>query len=469
MHDEARPPLILSGPFAWKEVAVLGAMGVLLAVGLVAYAQQLTTGLGVTGLNTPAYWGLYIVNFVFFIGLSAGGIIVASLVHAFGIREFRSVARIAELMAISCLVLAMMFILLDLGRPDRMLFLLRHGRPQSPLVWDVTVVNSYLLIGLTYAYFGMRADLVRAAASPSRRRWLHRILTLGYTDLSPRALARDHRLLRALAVVGLFAAVALHTVTAWILGLVKARPGWHGAIIAPLFIVSATVSGVALLLVSVVFCRRVLGLPLEPRAVRGLGTLLTATIPILGYFLFAELLTVMYAGEPAAMQVFNEMMFGRYAPVFWGNLVLGLLVPLAILGATLLDVSRRIAVPAVLLSSAALAAGAAALGLRVPGVEGAPGYVLIWAVIAAPVLVVLLAPMGTETRLGVAGALVVLGVLAERWNIVIPPLIGHAHLPYPRGFYAPSGTELALVLGVYAVGGLLFAFSARFLPLVEHE
>ena len=104
----------------WKNPRLLGA-GVPLAVALLAaayaYSTQLARGLGVTGLNQPAHWGLYIVNFVFFIGLSAGGIIIASLVHAFGVRQFRPVARLAELMAISCLILATVFIVLDLGRP----------------------------------------------------------------------------------------------------------------------------------------------------------------------------------------------------------------------------------------------------------------------------------------------------------------------------------------------------------------
>ncbi len=415
MTDSASAPMIALGRPRWPAVAAVGLLLLVVAAALAAYTRQVTTGLAVTGLNTPAYWGLYVVNFIFFIGLSAGGVIVASLVHAFGLREFRPVARIAELMAIACLLLAMSFILLDLGRPDRMFFLLRHGRLQSPLIWDVTVVNAYLVISLTYGYFGTRADLVRAATAYPRRRRLYRWLALGYMDVSPRALERDRRILRALAMVGLVGAIALHTVTAWILGLVQARPGWYGAIMAPLFIVSATVSGLALLLVSVVFCRRALGLSIEAHVIRSLGRLLAFAIPVLGYFLFAELLTVLYAREPAALRVFEEMMFGRSAVVFWGNLVLGLAVPMALL------------------------------------------------------LVALFRTSASDALIGLAAALVVLGVLAERWNIVIPPLVGFAHLPYPPGRYTPTAIELLLVSGVYALGGLLFAFAARVLPLVESE
>lgn len=457
-----RAPGIPIGPPRWEGIVAVGVLAVVVAAALGAYREQVTTGLAVTGLNSPGYWGLYVVNFVFFIGLSAGGIIVASLVHAFGLREFRSIARIAELMAISCLVLAMTFILLDLGRPDRMLFLIRHWRIQSPLIWDVAVVHTYLVISLTYGYFGTRADLVRAAETFPRRRRLYHLLALGYLDLSPRALARDDRILRVLALVGLVGAIALHTVTAWILGLVKARPGWYGAIMAPLFIVSATVSGVALLLVSVVFCRRVLGLPIEARVIRSLGKLLALVIPVLGYFLFAELLTVLYAKEPAALRVFDEMMFGRYAPVFWGNLILGLMAPLAILVVTLLDLSRRLVAAGAGTAVAIVMLAAATGNLPVP-------RPVLGTIIVAGVLLALLRYVSPETRIGAAAALVVLGVLAERWNIVVPPLIGFSHLPYPPGHYAPTGTELLLVAGVYAVGGILFAFAARILPLVESE
>lgn len=466
----------------WMRVGLVGFLLALLAGALYAYGQQLTVGLAVTGLNSPAYWGLYIVNFVFFIGLSAGGIIVASLVHAFGLHQFRPVARIAELMAIGCLILATLFILLDLGRPDRLLFLFRHGRPQSPLIWDVTVINIYLFISLTYAYFGMRADLVRATGQVPRQRWLYRLLTLGYTDLSPRALARDQKILRVLAVVGLVTAVALHTVTAWILGLVKARPGWHSAIIAPLFIVSATVSGLALLLVIAIFCRRALRLPIEEEVIKALGILLAFSIPVLGYFLFAELLTVLYARDPAAVHVFEEMMHGRYALVFWGNLIFGLLFPLAALGAIFLKLRRRVvlwggllAVPVIAVVSRqipwappSLLSGVlgTALGVHLPP-RTEP--LLLWLVGLAMLLLLIDTRWRLDTRIGIAAGLVVIGVLAERWSIVVPSLIGHSLLPYPPAHYVPTGMELIIVGGVYGVGGLLFALSAWLLPLVESE
>ncbi|MFQ5898880.1 MAG: NrfD/PsrC family molybdoenzyme membrane anchor subunit [Candidatus Methylomirabilia bacterium] len=456
----------------------------LLGGALYALGWQLQIGLGITGMNSPAYWGLYIVNFVFFVGLSAGGIIIASLVHALGLSQFRSVARIAELMAISCMILALLFILLDLGRPDRLANLFLHGQLWSPLVWDVIVINLYLIVSLIYGYFGLRGDLARLLAMTPGRRWLYRLLALGYTDLSSRALARDQKVVRIVAFVGLPLAVALHTVTAWILGLVKARPGWYGAIMAPLFIISATVSGLALLLASVVFCRRFLKLPIEEKVVRDLGKLLVLSIPVLGYLLFAELLTVLYGREPGAFHVFEEMMFGGYAPVFWGNLLFGLLFPLAVLGAILFGVNRQLVLGGGVLATPLVAVAAARLPGWTPPVLGGVftailevpvppwlGYALLWLGGLLLLLLLLDQRMPADVRIGIAAGLVVVGVLAERWMIVVIPLIGHAHLPYAYvpPSYAPTAVEALLAVGVYAVGGLLFAFSAKFLPLVELE
>lgn len=455
---------------------IAGLLGAVVLAAAYAYVTQLLRGLGITGLDRPAYWGLYIVNFVFFIGLSAGGIIIASLVHAFGLDQFRSVARIAELMAISCLLLAMSFIIMDLGRPDRLLYILMYPHPSSPLLWDVTVVNGYLLIGLTYGYFGTRADLVRVMEAKPRYRWLYRLLALGYTDLSPRAQDRDHAILRVLAVVGLFGAVMLHTVTAWILGLTKARPGWFGAILAPLFIVSATVSGLALLLVSVILARRVLRLGIGDSVIRSLAVLLAFSIPVLGYFLFAEMLTVIYGAEPAVLHVFNTMMYGRYAAVFWGNLVLGLFFPLLLLATVLLPLPRRWLERAGLALAPVVAVVAWLLGLRTPlagllpsSLPGWVTYTILWLLGVTLLRLCAHERLSEDVRIGVAAVLVVAGVLAERWNIVVPSLTGHSFLQSALASYTPTSLELLLVAGVYSVGGLFFIACATVLPLVESE
>lgn len=391
---------------------LLGLTLLVIAWGVYVYTLQWRVGLAVTGMSNPATWALYIVNFVFFIGASAGGIIVGAIAYALGIERFRPVARIAELGAISCLVLATIFIMLDLGRPERFWYLLRYPHFESPLIWDVMIIGIYLAIAMALGYFATRPDLVRCMEALPRRRGLYRLLALGYTDLSPSALARERRVLKVLAAVSIPAAVLLHSITAWILGLVKAQPGWHSALIAPLFIVSAVVSGLALVILAASFSRVFLGLNIGEEVIQGLGRILFFSIPVLGYFLFAEMLTVTYVRDPAGLHVFRAMMFGPYAALFWFDLVGGLIVPF-----------------------------------------------------------LLLAFPRTRTMggIGFASFLVVLGVLAERWNIVIPPLLGHTNLPYPPASYTPTWPELSLTVATYAVGLLVYLVLAKLLPLVELE
>lgn len=461
-------------------LVLLGLLG-LVGWGLWSYfGRQWATGLWVTGMNTPAYWGIYIVNFVLFIGLSAGGILVAALVHAVGIERFRPVARIAEILAISCLILATIFIMLDLGRPERFYHLLLYGRIGSPLVWDLLVITIYLAISMALGYFSTRADLVLCMRELSRRGWLYRLLALGYTDLSPRALERDRRILRTLAVAAIPAAIGLHSITAWILGLVKARPGWHSALIAPLFVVSAMVSGLALVIVAVVVSRRAFRLPIEARVVKELGILLAFLIPVLGYFLFAELLTIVYAQESAPFAIIREIVVGRYAPVFWFNLLLGLVLPLLVL----MNPPRRVVLTGSAVTTVGVAIAASRVPIPPPGIAALLPtqvaldfppwviYAVLWAFGLALPLLLLVSPKGlTPERVGIAAALVVLGVLAERTNIVLPPLL-HRLMPYPPGpGYFPTGVEGSLVLGTYALGVLAFVLLAKLFPLVEvsHE
>ena len=233
-----RPLVETTWRFRVLLVVLLGVIG----WGLYAYSVQLSVGLGATGMNAPAYWGIYIVNFVYLIGLSAGGVIVASLAYVFNMKEYKPIARIAELLAIMCLIMAMIFVALDVGRPDRLVNIILFGNPLSPLVWDFIVIIIYLGICLVYGYLGTRQDIVAAMKAVPKRARLYRVLALWYTDVSPKALRRDERTLRLIAMAALPTAIALHSVTAWILGLMKAQPGWHTALLAPLFVASAIIS-----------------------------------------------------------------------------------------------------------------------------------------------------------------------------------------------------------------------------------
>lgn len=370
--------------------------------------QQWRSGLGVTGMNTPTYWGLYIVNFAFFIGLSAGGILVSALAHVGGVKQFAPVSRISEILAVICLFLAQIFIFVDMGRPERLLNLVSYGwtqRWESPLIWDVTIVLAYELLAIGLLYYSTRADLVRTGKNGT----LYRILTLGNNDISETALKKDKRMLYLLAFISIPGAVALHSITAWIFGLMVARPGWNTAIIAPLFVTSAIVSGLALVTVVAYLSRRSLSAPVKDDTIKSLGKVIMWLIPVLGYLMFSELLTIMYAGSVGHASAFQDIISGRYAGLFW-LFVLGLLIPFLIL---LINRGRS------------------------------AGLVVF------------------------ASILLILGVWLERFILIIPPQLNAPLLP--QGSYTPSGPESLIMIGIIAFGALIYILLAQRIPLVPEE
>jgi len=350
------------------------------AVAFCAWLYQLRLGLGVTGMNKPVYWGLYIVSFVFFVGISAGGIAVASLSHLAGIEKFKPISRIAEVVAIISLILAMLAILFDLGRPDRLLHLFIYPQFNSPLIWDVFVINIYLVLCVAMLYFGI---------------------------------TQKAKLLRICAIISIPAFVLVHSITAWIFGLMKSQAGWHTAILAPLFIVSALVSGLALVILATVFSKRLLGINFDYDIVISLGKYFKVLLPILFYFLFCEFLTAGFAKIPKHAVVLNELFTGRFAGIFWFDMGVGIILPFLII------ISK--------------------LGKTVAGV-----------------VIVSLSSF--------------LGVFAERTDIILPsffhPALMNLRIPVR---YAPTAVEYLLAIGLFALGTAIFIVAAKIIPLFDRR
>jgi molybdopterin-containing oxidoreductase family membrane subunit len=218
-------------------------------------------------------------------------------------------------------------------------------------------------------------------------------------SVSPAALKWDRRLLRILAIISIPGAVALHSVTAWILGLVKGQPGWNTPILAPLFISSAMVSGLAGVILAVIAGRKLFRLEVADEVIQSLARYLLFLIPILMYLLFSEFLTIGYSGSPAHLEVFREVLGGRFSTIFWFDVIVGTVLPLVILG---LPWTRNV------------------------------------------------------TGVGLASLMIVVGVFAERTYLLLPSLMRPA--PFLPGgvHYTPSGVEWSLMIGAYALGLLLF-------------
>jgi len=389
----------------WHRRSVWIEMGLILLIGLgvYAYSFQFMKGLGVTGLNKPVFWGLYIANFIFCVGLSAGGIAVSAMVHILNKEEMKPIAIIAEILSISFLILAALFIVLDMGQPTRLLYVIRNANFSSPLLWDVTIINSYLILCSALLFFSVRAQVVKAALGHPGRFILVRLLTLGYTDISEASLKRDRRILKTLAIVSIPGAVALHSVTAWILGLVKGQPGWNTPILAPLFISSALASGLAGVIVAVWAGRKLFRIDIGDEIILQLGTFLFLSIPVLAYLLFTEFLTVGYSGSPAHIQVLEEILWGRFSGIFWFDTIVGILIPFVLLGLP---------------------------WTRTPS----------WTVVAS--------------------LLVIVGVFAERTYLLLPSLMRGGPLDITN-VYSPTTIEWTLMAAAYSAGLLLFLLAGR--------
>jgi len=390
----------------------------LIGLGVATWAYQFANGLVVTGLTNVVMWGQYILFFMFFVGLSAGGLIVASAGRLFGATIFKPIVRVAVLEATVAIILAGTFILPDLGRPDRVLNILFHANLTSPMVWDIAIVFVYMGMSITYVWLYTRADLAK------RGSWL-----AFRTSPSEASAARDQRLVGALAWVALPAAILLHSITAWIFGLQISRGFWYSAIMAPLFISSALVSGLGLVILLSLICRRFGVVRFRDDLVTFLGGLLGVFIVVEAFLVFAEMLTAAYPGAPEEADAIHRLLTGPYAPIFWFEAAVGLAIPFAIL------VVRRL--------------------------RSDPRWVAI------------------------AAGIAIVGIWVHRLNLL---LNGLSYLPVgmapgvsvgdPAGavtsfavsyWYVPTLIEWIIVVGVLAGGALLVTLAAMFLPLHEPE
>ena len=175
-------PILETGPRFYLVAG--GLLGVTL-FGVYAYYTQLRDGLGVTGLNRPVYWGIYITNFVFFVGISHAGTLISAILRLSKAEWRRSITRSAEIITVVVLFFGVGNILIDLGRPDRMANMITDGRFQSPLLWDVCSITVYLTGSALYLFLPLIPDMAIMRDCTSKYNLFYRILAVlcGVTDI----------------------------------------------------------------------------------------------------------------------------------------------------------------------------------------------------------------------------------------------------------------------------------------------
>jgi molybdopterin-containing oxidoreductase family membrane subunit len=246
---------------------------VLVMVGLNAYCRQLVHGLVTTGMTDHVSWGLYIANFTFLVGVAAAAVMLVIPVYVYKNEDLHDLVIFAELLAVAVIIMCLLFVTVDLGRPDRFHHLfLRFNFPISMLTWDVLVLNGYLLLNLHICGY---------------------LIYCTYRRREPR---------RALFVIpfvfiAIVWAVSIHTVTAFLYVGLGGRPFWNSAIIVPRFLASAFAAGPGLIILTLQVINRVTDYHVPRQALMALRQIVIVALTINVFLLISELFTEFYAGS----------------------------------------------------------------------------------------------------------------------------------------------------------------------------
>ena len=400
-------PILTTTPRFWIFAGILASISLW---GVFAWWTQLRKGLDVTGLNSPVFWGLYITNFVFFIGISHAGTLISAILRLAQAEWRRSITRAAEVITVLVLFFGMGCVILDLGRPDRVLNVFRHPNFSSPLLWDVMAVTTYLTASTIYLFLPLIPDIAILRDRIPSRRWFYRILALGWTG-TPRQRRILGIAIGVMAVIVIPIAVSVHTVVSWVFAM-TVQPMWHSTIFGPYFVVGALFSGIAAIIIAMAIIRKAYRLEayLKPIHFNNLGILLLVMSLLWSYFTFNEFLTTYYGAEPTHMVVFLSKTEGAFSPLFWTMIVTCFLVPFVLLANS-----------------------------RTRGT--------VWGTVAASVSVEI-------------------GMWLERFLIVVPSL-SHPRLPISATTYIPSWVEWSLFAAFVSAFILLYAVFTKLFPIVS--
>lgn len=387
-------------------------LGGLSVAGFIAWGYQIHNGLQVTGLNRPFYWGVYITNFVFFIGISHAGTLISSVLRITDTEWRRPFTRMAEAVTVFSLPFGVLSVVTDLGRPDRVLNLIRTPHFTSPLVWDVICISMYMMTSLLYFYLALLPDIAvcrdRLKDVSDFHRRLYSALSLGWKG-DPAGWRKLEYTMSVMAVFLFILVISVHTNVSFVF-LMTLQPGWHTTILAPYFVLGAVYSGVAIVIVIAAVLRKVYALEayITEEHFQKIGKFLLALAMFWFYFTFIEFLAVIYGGELPHVAVLQAKFFGEFNLMFWLMVILTFVLPFPFL----------------------------ALG-RLRTIGG-----LVFASIA-----------------------INLGMWLERYTVIVPSE-ARPRLPFPFPNYYPSLTEILIAVGFFATFVLLFTVFARFFPVL---
>jgi Ni/Fe-hydrogenase subunit HybB-like protein len=402
-------------------MAWIGFLLVICCLGLYAYIQQLKYGLIVTSLRDYASWGIYISNFVFFVAISLVGSLITAVLRLSGVHWATPITRIAEIIAVSAISFAGLIIIVDMGRPERFYNLFLYGRLQSPIIWDVVVICTYLCISLLLLYIPLLPDMKILLASKNADlkpfQKVYKFMGSFWVGSHIQELL-SQKAINILCVAIVPVAFSIHTVTSWLFATTY-RPGWDSTNFGAYFISGAFLVGSGGVVVAMYVFRRYYGLEkyITDMHFDRMGKILVMLALLYMYFNVNEYLIPFFKMKRPEESHLMGLFTGEFAPAFWSAIIGGMIIPI---------------------------------------------FVLIF-------------KKGRKPRpMFIVGIMVVVGAWLKRYLIVTPTLL-HPFLPMhnvPASYthYFPSWQEWSIAFGSLAGALLIITLFTRIFPILPiHE
>ena len=386
--------------------------------GLFCFIYQVYTGLGVAGYRHPVFWGVYITDFVFWVGIAHSGTLISAILYLFRANFRMSIYRIAEAMTVFAVLTAGLFPIIHLGRPWNFYLLFPYPNQRelwvnfkSPLLWDVFAVSTYLTVSALFFFIGMIPDIaaVRDRVTEAPRKIIYSILSLGWKGSNWEWLHYT----RAYLFFAAFATplvLSVHSVVSWDFAMSN-LPGWHTTIFAPYFVAGAIFSGLGMVIMLTVPIRKIFHLEdyITLDNYDGMAKLLILTSGIIGYAYGAEFFMAWYSGNPAEWGQYYYRITGEYAIFYWIMIVCNVVIPIPL---WFKSVRRNLKI------------------------------------------------------LFIMSIFINIGMWFERFNIIVISL-SHGFDPAAWGIYKPSWVEVGITVGSFAWFLMFFLLFLKTLPAVS--
>ena len=404
--------LVETGPRYYVALSI--AITVMVVCFLFPWIYQLNYGIGAAGLNHPTVWGMYLANFIFWIGLSHSGTLLSCVLHITNSSWRKAMYRSAEAMTLFSLIVAATMVLVHVGRPWFIHWSLPYPNEmglwpnfRSPLLFDVMAVMTYLIGSSIFIYMGSIPDFAAVRdRTTGWRRHMYVLLSLGWrgTDTEWHRLGWAYTLLAVLIIP---LAVSVHSIVSWDFAL-SLVPAVHQTIFAPYFVVGAIYSGTAGIVAVMFLLRKYMNFERYITKIHfdNLGKLLLALSLIWTYINVVEVFTGWYSGDSAEIESLRYKLFGYYGPLYWEMILFCGVAPLLLISKRF----RTSFVPMLILS-----------------------------------------------------IVINIGMYTERF-LIVGTSLSRQHLPASWGVYVPSMVEISILIGSFAIFCTLFLIFVKIVP-----